>query len=76
VPPRDCKFMTVKGKRYNIKADQLRCTLARRYAEDYLRTRHKPRYYRCARYSTGALAFICRATHYNPDREFRAIRRS
>ena len=32
VPPKDCNFMTVKGKRYNIKADQLSCRKARRLA--------------------------------------------
>lgn len=32
VPPKDCNFMTIKGKRYNIKADQLSCSKARRLA--------------------------------------------
>lgn len=76
VPPRDCKFMTIKGKRYNIKADQLKCTTARKYAEAYIRTSHKPSAYKCVKGSKGSsLAFNCVAKKYNPDRTFFAIKR-
>jgi hypothetical protein len=47
VPPSDCGMLTVKAKRYNVKADQLRCPTARSYASQYLATRHRPRGYRC-----------------------------
>lgn len=76
VPPRDCKYMTIKGKRYNIKADQLKCTSARKYAQTYLTKRRKPRGYKCVRGSSGSkLAFNCVAKRYNPDRAFFAIKR-
>jgi hypothetical protein len=47
VPPTDCGMLTVKAKRYNIKADQLRCEPARTYASRYLSTRRRPSGYRC-----------------------------
>ena len=61
VPPRDCGRITVKSKRYNIKADQMRCSDAVRYSRRYLGTRRKPRGYTCRRYgSETKLAFRCR----------------
>ena len=59
VPPRNCHIITVKDKRYNIKADQLRCRRARRYSRRYLRTRWRPRGYHCRRYQDSALRFRC-----------------
>jgi hypothetical protein len=47
VPPSDCGMLTVKAKRYNIKADQLRCQSARSFASQYLSKRHRPAGYRC-----------------------------
>ncbi len=47
VPPRDCGTTTVKGKRYQIKADQLRCRTAKPRARRYLRSGDKPSGYRC-----------------------------
>jgi hypothetical protein len=47
VPPSNCGMLTVKAKRYNIKADQLRCRTARTYASRYLAKRHRPGGYRC-----------------------------
>lgn len=55
VPPRDCNFMTVKGKRYNVKADQMRCQKARKIAKRVLTGR-------------GAKGFTCQA---NPSDEIR-----
>ena len=59
VPPRNCGNMGVNGKTYNIKADQLRCTRARRYAKRYLTSRSKPSGYSCRTYSNSALKFRC-----------------
>jgi hypothetical protein len=59
VPPRNCGKMSVNGKTYNIKADQLRCTRARRYARSYLTSRSKPAGYSCRTYSGSALKFRC-----------------
>ncbi len=59
VPPRNCGKMNVNGKTYNIKADQLRCTRARRYAKRYLTSRWRPTGYSCKTYSNSALKFRC-----------------
>ena len=47
VPPSDCGRMTVKAKRYTIKADQLRCVTARSHASRYLSSHRKPAGYTC-----------------------------
>jgi len=59
VPPRNCGKMNVSGRTYNIKADQLRCTRARRYAKRYLTSRWRPTGYSCRTYSNSALKFRC-----------------
>ncbi len=75
VPPKNCGKLTVKGKSYNIKADQLKCTKARDYSEAYLRSHDKPSGYKCYSYSGSAIKFRCIATKYNPDKTFWAIKR-
>ena len=50
VPPRDCGMLEVRGKRFNVKADQIRCRTARRYAKTYLKTAHRPSGYDCRNY--------------------------
>jgi hypothetical protein len=75
VPPKDCKTVTVNGKRYNIKSDQLKCSKARDYSVTYLKTHHKPRYYKCYSYTGSQLKFRCQANHYHPARTFFAIKR-
>ena len=47
VPPADCGMLTVKGKRFNVKADQLRCRTARPHARRYLSAHRRPTGYRC-----------------------------
>jgi len=60
VPPRDCGFTKVSHKRYNIKADQLRCSEAVPFARTYLGRHHKPRGYHCVDYHGGtSLKFRC-----------------
>ena len=60
VPPKDCGFTTVKHKRYNIKADQMRCSQAKPYARTYLARHSKPRGYKCQDYKGGtSLKFRC-----------------
>jgi hypothetical protein len=59
VPPRNCGNMSVNGKTYNIKADQIRCRRARRYAKMYLTSHSKPSGYSCRTYSNSALKFRC-----------------
>lgn len=60
VPPSDCGMTTVKGQRYNIKADQLKCSTAKPHARRYLSTRRKPSGYTCKNYSGSTkLKFRC-----------------
>jgi hypothetical protein len=50
VPPRNCGMLEQSGKRFNIKADQLRCRTARKYARRYLGSHTRPRGYSCRDY--------------------------
>jgi hypothetical protein len=60
VPPKNCGKITVKSKRYQIKADQMRCDTAKTYSRRYLRRHARPSGYRCRSYSGGtALKFRC-----------------
>jgi hypothetical protein len=60
VEPRNCGFIQVKGKRYQIKADQIRCRTAKSRARDYLRSRSRPSGYSCRSYNGGtSLKFRC-----------------
>ena len=60
VPPKNCGTITVKSKRYLIKADQLRCGAAKAYSRRYLSRRVRPAGYRCTRPSgRTALEFSC-----------------
>lgn len=60
VPPKDCGIVQAKGKRFNVKADQLRCKRARRYARRYLRGNGKPDGYKCKDYGPEtAIEFRC-----------------
>ena len=36
VPPKNCGTQSVAGKRFQIKADQMRCRTAKRYSRRYL----------------------------------------
>jgi hypothetical protein len=60
VPPRNCGMLEEGGKRFNIKADQLRCPRARRYARRYLASHDRPRGYSCRDYGRGtSIEFRC-----------------
>ncbi len=50
VPPKSCGTMTVKGKRYQIKADQVTCATAKRYSYSYLRSGRRPSGWRVTKY--------------------------
>jgi hypothetical protein len=72
VPPRNCGMLTEGGKRFNIKADQLRCRTARRYARRYLDSHRRPRGYSCRDYGRGtSIEFRC----WKGQRVLFAIRR-
>jgi hypothetical protein len=75
VPPKNCGTITVKQRRYNIKADQLSCTSARRYAARYLGSNVRPPHYTCHRYKGSALVARCENTRANPDRTIFMIKR-
>jgi hypothetical protein len=60
VPPKDCGKMKVDGKSYRIKADQLRCEKARKYARRYLAKHDRPRGYDCEDFAGGTrIEFRC-----------------
>jgi hypothetical protein len=60
VPPRNCGMLEEGGKRFNIKADQLRCRRARRYARRYLAAHDRPSGYSCRDYGRGtSIKFRC-----------------
>lgn len=60
VPPKNCGMMSVNGKRYQIKADQMRCTTAKTYSRRYLSRHSRPSGYRCTDFgSSTKLKFRC-----------------
>jgi len=60
VPPRNCGMLEAKGRVFNIKADQLRCRKARRYARRYLVNHRRPRGYSCRDYGRStSIKFRC-----------------
>jgi hypothetical protein len=60
VPPRDCGMLRAEGKRFNIKADQIRCSTARRQAKRYLVSGREPSGYSCRDYGRGTkIQFRC-----------------
>ena len=60
VPPKNCGKITVKSKRYQIKADQMRCDTAKTYSRRYLSRRARPAATVARSYSGGtALKFRC-----------------
>jgi hypothetical protein len=73
VPPKNCGTMSVKGKRYQVKADQMSCTTGRDHARRYLQNGRKPRGYRCRDYPSkkGRVDFYCNKS----KKIFFAIRR-
>jgi hypothetical protein len=74
VPPKDCGTIHVKGKKYNVKADQMRCADARRYSSSYLTSsKRKPAGYRCNRYNPKETKLVFRCA--KGIKNFFAIRR-
>ena len=61
VPPKNCGMQSVSGKRFQIKADQMRCTTAKRYSRTYLAEGRRPSGYSCNNYraSDTKLKFRC-----------------
>jgi len=73
VPPRDCGNMSVSGKRYQVKVDQIGCRDGKTFAKRYIQSRSKPRGYSCKRYPAkrNRVTFYCN----NGRKVFFAIRR-
>jgi hypothetical protein len=61
VPPKNCGGQSVSGKRYQIKADQMRCRTAKLYSRRYLSSGRRPSGYRCKNFraSETKLRFRC-----------------
>jgi hypothetical protein len=71
VPPKNCGTMHVKGKTYNIKVDQIRCSKGRKYSRRYLKSHNRPSGYSCQDYgSETKVKFRC----WDGIKEFFAIR--
>jgi hypothetical protein len=75
VPPKNCGTITVKQRRYQIKADQLPCSKAKTYASRYLGSGTRPPGYSCHRFKGSALVARCENTRANPDRTIFMIKR-
>ncbi len=73
VPPKSCGSMTVKAKRYQVKADQMSCSTGRDHAKRFLQSGRKPSGYTCKDYPSkkGRVDFYCN----NGRKIFFAIRR-
>ena len=73
VPPKNRGTMGVKGKRFQVKADQMSCSTGRDHAKRFLTRGSKPRGYRCKDYPSkrGRVDFYCN----NRRKIFFAIRR-
>jgi hypothetical protein len=50
VPPKDCGKMTLSGKRYQVKADQITCSAGRKYVKGRLVHHRTPKGYKCSLY--------------------------
>lgn len=48
--PKNCGYIKAKGKRYQVKSDQLRCRKARKVATRFMRGRGSGKF-TCTRYS-------------------------
>lgn len=68
VPPKDCHTTRVSHRTWHIKADQISCKTAVKYARSYIAHRTRPPHYTCHRYKDSALYAKCVNTRANPDR--------
>jgi hypothetical protein len=75
VPPKNCGTIKVSHKKWQIKADQIRCTTARKYATTYIAHHTRPRGYSCHKFSGSALYAKCVNTKANPDRTIFIIKK-
>ena len=75
VPPKNCGTIKVSHKRWQIKADQIRCTTARKYATKYIAHHTRPRGYSCHKFKGSALYAKCVNTKANPDRTIFIIKK-
>ena len=47
VPPKECGTMSVSGKRYQVKVDQISCADGRGFVKTYIGRHAKPKGYTC-----------------------------
>jgi hypothetical protein len=72
VAPVNCGMITVKSKRYQVKADQIRCSTAKTWTRRYLNSSWHPRGYSCRKGgSSTQLKFRC----WKHERTYFAIKR-
>ena len=72
VPPKNCGMLDARGKTFNIKADQIRCRTARKYAKAYLVSSRRPSGFTCRNFGRDTkIKFRC----WKGNRVLFAIRR-
>jgi hypothetical protein len=61
VPPRDCGRMTLKGRTYQVKVDQISCGDGRAFTRAYVNDKVSPKGYKCRDYPAkkGRVKFYC-----------------
>ena len=59
VPPKNCGIHKVGSRKYQIKADQIKCSKAVPAAKAYLRSRKVPRGFRCRSFTGSKMTFRC-----------------
>ena len=59
VPPRNCGTLKVGSRSYTIKADQIRCSTAKRSAKAYLVSHKVPRGFSCRNFTGSKMTFRC-----------------
>ena len=72
VPPTNCGFLKVGGKRYQIKTHRVSCRRARPWSSRYLRYHRRPTGWRCRDFPRrSSFKFMCE----RGDRDFYAVKR-
>jgi len=72
VAPVNCGNISVKGKTFQVKADQIRCATAKKWTRKYLQASWRPSGYSCRKgASSSSLKFRC----WKRSRTYFAIKR-
>jgi hypothetical protein len=65
MPPKTCGYIKVAKHRYLVKADQVPCTFAERWAGRYIAARAKPAGFTCTKQpATSRIRVFCRKSYH------------